>query len=506
MLWWQIIQTKIGGVETRKKAIEQIGASGEANAVETIGKIALDDGSTEVQAVAAQVLGKMGDPAAMNTLIMMLKYGKPDVQQAAAEAMKQIGDTSCIEPLVQVLNEMNPELRAIGVDGLVHFAEKSLPLLVKNLHNVNRSARKSSIEALAKIGLPAAEAVPALFLDKEHTVWETAIDALIAIGPQGVPALLKSLAHENENVRKHVAMALGKIKDPAAVEVLVLALQDTSAAVRELANKALKNQDWQPASDEQQALRHVAERDFEKAAALGDKAIHALVPALTEKDPGTRERVATALASIGSAAVAPLIDALQHPDPMMRACAARALGEIRDDRALEALLPMLNDSDITMRENIVAAFWKAGTPKAMVGLVEALKDEDRLIKARAARALGEIGNESIVEPLLAVVEQDPSVRMEVGLALARFAPGRALPLLIDVVAEDPTAEEAGKTLLVLLQKPPEDVAAEDLKGVLDMKNRQGAAAGARLGLVSSFDYDAAGRLAKAELARRGVKV
>jgi HEAT repeat protein len=74
------------------------------------------------------------------------------------------------------------------------------------------------------------------------------------------------------------------------------------------------------------------------------------------------------LSKIGEPAIVPLIDALKDQNGLVRECAAEALSKI-------------------------------GEP-AIVPLIDALKDQNGLVRECAAEVLGEIGNEKSVKPLL----------------------------------------------------------------------------------------------------------
>jgi len=133
-----------------------------------------------------------------------------------------------------------------------------------------------------------------------------------------------------------------------------------------------------------------------------------------------------------SRAVEPLIEALgDEEDRGIRWRAAVALGEIGDERAVEPLIETLKDEDIIVRWNAAEALgeiewqpkddverayyliareqWnklvKLGEP-TVEPLIKTLGDKDWDVRMRAARALGEIGDERAVEPLIELLEDD----------------------------------------------------------------------------------------------------
>ena len=134
-------------------------------------------------------------------------------------------------------------------------------------------------------------------------VQELSLKFLGAEGKNREEVLISALKDEDSDVREAAAKALGKIKDPRAVEPLISALKDEDSDVREAAAKA-----------------------------LGEI-----------KDPR---------------AVEPLISALKDVNWRVRDAAAEALGEIKDPRAVEPLISALKDVDVLVREAAAKALRK----------------------------------------------------------------------------------------------------------------------------------------------------
>src|SRR5262249_57183035 len=96
-------------------------------------------------------------------------------------------------------------------------------------------------------------------------------------------------------------------------------------------------------------------------------------------------------------------------------------------------------------------------------LIEALGDEDRLLRFRAARALEAIGDERAVGPLAEVADADDYVRPAAAMALARLAPARAALPLARLAADGFAAEEAVAALTRVLEGAAADITPEDLR-------------------------------------------
>jgi HEAT repeat protein len=501
MLWLNKLQMKLGGVQARIKAIQQMGESNDPRAVEMIAKESLDDGSSEVQQAAAEMLGRMGDARALETLSMMLEVGTPPVQAAAATAMMEIGDPRAVPFLTEALKGPNTEVREAVIAGLVKLGAASAPQLVASLKEMNRFTRAGAVVALVQIGEPAIASLSATFEDKAPEAREAAAEILAKMGPPAVPGLIQALQLAKENTRRQIAEVLGRIKEPTAAPALVDLLQDKSHSVAAAAARALDILGWKPSDPEETVQAAVAKGDFATAVAGGDVAIPLLLTALKTSGGNDWEGAGQALAEIGIKAAAPLLTLVREGDPNLRARALQVLGLIGGDSAVEAMTTVIQDPDPSVRESAVTALWNIGGPKAGAGLVLALKDEDRLIRSRATRALGELGDARAVEPLLALLEKDDdAVKADAALALAKIAPARAVPGLTRLAASPATAEEAIGALIHVLTEASADVTSEDLKNLV------GELSGARSSFLKSADPAPLVAAARDELRRRGVPV
>jgi HEAT repeat protein len=125
-----------------------------------------------------------------------------------------------------------------------------------------------------------------------------------------------------------------------------------------------------------------------------------------------------------------LIFALQHKDPTVQYDAAEALGEIGDDRAVEPLLTALkNDETGGVRWKAADALSKLGTP-AVAGLISALQHDDEDVRWKTAIALGEIGDPKAIPPLISLLcDDDRYVRSRAAYALSMMGEPAVDPLI-----------------------------------------------------------------------------
>jgi HEAT repeat protein len=134
------------------------------------------------------------------------------VRLKAAKTLGKLGDASAVPALAAALPDRHPEVCVYLFD------------------------------ALASIGAPA---VPALvYVLKKDTDTRLRLLAVQALGgvaeASAVPALLKFINDESQQVRYEIAYALGQIGDVSAVPALLELLNDASGLVRFHAETALK--------------------------------------------------------------------------------------------------------------------------------------------------------------------------------------------------------------------------------------------------------------------------
>ncbi len=112
-----------------------------------------------------------------------------------------------------------------------------------------------------------------------------------------------------------------------------------------------------------------------------------------------------------------LLKALEYRDLDIRNKAAIALGEMGDERAVEPLVATLNDENIHVRNNAAKALEKIGKPSVKT-LLKALKSDKKSIRSTAAKTLGNIGDIRALEPLKDLLkDKEAVVRNNAAIAL-----------------------------------------------------------------------------------------
>ncbi|WP_292365513.1 MULTISPECIES: HEAT repeat domain-containing protein [unclassified Methanoculleus] len=253
--------------------------------------------------------------------------------------------------------------------------------LIARLSSRDPETRYRAAGCLGDAGVSAAvEPLAALLADPEVGVRWKATEALGRLGSPAVGPLTESLRSDDVDVRWMAAVALGGIGDPAAIPALMGALNDGDAYVRSRAALAL--------------------------GAIGEAAREGLIASLSAGNERVRWGAALALGSIGGeSAIKALIGALRDPDGDVRQRAAGALGDIGEP-ALPSLIEALRTDDEALRQGAIAALGFVGRP-AVGALIEALgTGDDWRVRAGAARALGEIGERRVADPLIRALDDE----------------------------------------------------------------------------------------------------
>lgn len=375
----------------------------------------LSDVDENVRSTAAIALAAIGPDAAeaVPDLIAALKQKDDELLRSrAAYTLGEIGARAAgaVEALNRVLageDEKLP-LRVYAAQSLWAIGQQTrdvIPVLSNGIEKIDEEElRVSAAETLGKIAakVPAADAelrktlkehaVPALLKglqDEDDNLRIAAAGALGAMGAEAqgaVPLLLHSLEDDDAEIRAAICDALGRIAD-AETQVakraqhtkatysalLFFSKVDQNDRVQRAANAAL-TKIGRPGPEDVDVLLGILEDKnqpifFRNAAAqvLGivgpeaNKGVTRLGRILKNReDPGVRVLAAYALGEIGADAKterANLLAALKDADPGLQVAAAYSLGEIfaGTRMTVPGLVPALQEAANSPEENVIAA-------------------------------------------------------------------------------------------------------------------------------------------------------
>ena len=288
-----------------------------------------------------------------------------------------------------------------------------LPDLEKRglLKRFQRSLKEGVVEVLATAFhhylIPCAPATPSKHFDRmqQHvTIAPLRDDATIAGLIVTVEDVTERLEHERE-----LATRLAEGDEVTRLNAAETLSNDETYDTAPLLD-ALSDDSWR--------VRRAAIKGVSQRAA--PEAISALLGSIVENhhNPALLNSALQVLASTDVDTVSPLLDLLKHPHADLRMQAALALGEQRDERAVHALISALKDDDTNVRYHAIEALGKLKAVDAIDALAEIAEASDFFLGFAAIEALTQIGD-------------------------ARIAP-RVAPLLEDEMLRDPTINLLGQ--------------------------------------------------------------
>src|SRR2546427_698347 len=238
------------------------------------------------------------------------------LREEAATLLGEFRDPRAVGPLVEALHDEDRAVREAATTALRKIGPPAAPALIVALQDPNGNVQEAAVailkdvatpEALGKIG--AEEAVVPLcdvmLHDRDMAVRQDAAKALGSIGhPAAFEALEKAVT--DLSVRPYAVDALGKLKDPRAVPILI----DVVAGKNRPANARRV-----PVCGDESGALDVEEMEVQIFAVGGlaeigdDRAIQPLIRAL--KDTRLRAAAASALSKMGLRIAAPLLAAMR---------------------------------------------------------------------------------------------------------------------------------------------------------------------------------------------------
>lgn len=226
------------------------------------------------------------------------------------------------------------------------------------------------------------------------------LDALVALGPGAVPALLAALEDPSWTVRRAAVASLAALGDEAARDLVDwLTTRRTSEHAIAAAVDAL-----------------VSARGSQITAAVTGM-LHATEPAIVADGAVILGRRRAADAS------APLAALLAHPDDNVAVAAIEALGAIGGSVAFEALAGLVSKREFFRSFPALQVVSTSGDPRA-VETISGLLD-DPMFRDEAIRALGRTGDVRAIAPLAQQLATAPLETVSRALADALACAARA---------------------------------------------------------------------------------
>jgi HEAT repeat protein len=372
----------------------------------------------------ASALGSMGDPAAIQPLLRLLKSTKEGtVQRASIRALGKLKAKDATEDLLQLFEDTT-------------------------VHHV---VRMNSVFALGEIGDDRAipSLVLALYRDKA-AFYSQAQLALVRIGEPAVDLLVKTMTGENQAAKQIVesnmqviqgaleanaAQVLGEIASPLAVEPLL-----------QMAEKISK---WEDRSNRLLVIVRI----INALGMIGDKRGEKLiVKHLQEEEWDVRTICVTALNYIGDRSVLPdIINNIgKGVHPQARIPLIEAVGNLGTDEQLPKLKEIQEkDKDIEVQKMLPGAIKRleayAQCKQDVNCWIGKLSSNEAEVREKAAYELGRIGNEAAVGALIKIVnDSSENVRFALIWAFDHLKSKKPIDAIEELLEKEKGGATTGK--------------------------------------------------------------
>lgn len=204
------------------------------------------------------------------------------------------------------------------------------------------------------------------------------------------------------------------LPDDGIMEAMLGALRDPSPLVRRAAINALDALAVTGAPESQRSIRALLADSSPDVRSSAEQVL-----GIRPRRPNMSFPPARSIEPLPDSALGELLSQLRSPRNDARLRAARYLGNLKDPRALHGLIVALRDGDFHVRQDAAAALGNLGDARAVEALVAMLSDHVVHVRQSAAGALGAIGDRRAANALIAAMrDPDANVRAVAVQALA----------------------------------------------------------------------------------------
>ncbi len=307
------------------------------------------DADSEAQWFAVRILGDFNHPNIITALVDLLKTSTNEgLNGMAATALANLG-SGAIEILTELLDQDNTRRLATQTLAQIRHPE-TVPLLQKVLNDEDAQIRALAIAALSSFHSPEISRLLIQALkDPAVMVRRAAVTGLGFCGTDLAELDLVShlrplLLDLNLEVCRQTAIALGRIGTPAATNTLLQSLQSPNTP-EFLAIELIRALGWIGTSEALNCLQRSLIQ-----LPLAEAVRQEILTVLGRVDQPDQKSQATQI----------LLDLLQQESPFARSASARqaialALGQLGEIAALDALINLLADPNVSVRLHIVSA-------------------------------------------------------------------------------------------------------------------------------------------------------
>jgi len=417
-----------------------------------------------VRVRAVEVIGRIQDPQDVSQLIPMLKDTDSQVVRETVFSLGQIGSNEATPALVELAKKSVPEMKPLIAEALGKIGDEEAVLeLVEMLHDFQGRVRAGSAISLAKVEDPTAiNAVLVAIHDGDPRVASWSIYSLEKANTKRVrQSVIPFLANEDATARANAARTLGKQKAHDAIAPLGSNVSDIDFRVSINSINALaaileneKNKDvvdYLGATMQKSQSHHVKKASVMAIGQIGHKnGKDYLAQSILDPYPGIRAESYRAMAEVlGKNSLMFVNSGLKDSDIIVRVAAVEAVGLSGEKKRIPDLIAITeNNEDPRMRAAAVRALSNFDNDESRAALVTNLSDEDWVVAAEAATALGVIGNKDDAPAMITRFSMrhdrvDTDVRLEIMKVLGQMKIAEAQGIAEEALeSSDPRLRQA----------------------------------------------------------------
>jgi len=348
---------------------------------------AIVDEDDDVRILSATVLGEMKDAGAADLLIGALTSDPNiNVRYAAAESLGKIGNPIAINYLLETMKK-SPYLAYPAIESLGFLRAESATELLQKIVEEDEWLRYPAIEALGNIAALSSATIIIKYLDDTNPLIQRAVITALAkieaknktrifadINFNYIGVLEDALEDDEAATRQGAITALGWVGKAEQIKKLLAGFEDADESVQIAA---------------EEAVRRIAQKDvngFLKLLGEVDITHKDVLVSLLEKSGD--ERTDANIANF-------LLGALRNENKIIRVAAAKSLGDFKDERVITALISCLSDQEGNIRRRAAESLGRLGALAAVPRLTEMMEDPYRDVRIAAGKALGAIAVDAV---------------------------------------------------------------------------------------------------------------
>ena len=515
--------------ELRRGALSALGATSDGSLAPLLA-VLLEDKETQVQMRAAETVGQLGQTSVVPKLVPLLERSKSEavVAVSAAEALDQLGDARGQQALRQAMSGKQDAARLQAALYLCSKGDREAQKILSTAVAKGKVPDEGALAILSRLAQSGDNAAKENLLNRLNTTTNreqqlTLASTLARIGDAKGRELLRETARKPGPQQLRAAALLAALDEPGDIDLFREVIRNSDAPVpaRLLALGGLA---YVGSTSDlgrlQPLLKQNSDVRLRQAAAAAMLRISDADPILAaaqslsvESDPSwlLRDNAVAALGDLETqGSVNALARVLRRRDsaPDARKEAARVLGRRSDPVALRVLRDGIEDSDTSVRHEVIRSVATVGRRLGERGLSSARTEASGILNkvllqgnasdevpARAGLLL--LGDESQRAPLVTVlkspedskrlhvvqsVERDAAifatalddkgapVRRLAARKLAAMGDSRALPILRETIAAQRDTAE-GLHAYAQLRRLGQDVSPPpDAQGMMESKD------------------------------------